>query len=726
MNNNQHITSYANTQRSLNILRLLCFLLMLSVFSLKAYAGKCIHADDFGSGGTAYIYANPTEGNYTLLQDKPSTMQVAPWIDTGVYVRETSAANGESILKGYVSGEWFPWGDPGTESSECGNRECTPAQNDEQICLTEGKILTGDSDNLCKESDGMGLYGLIAIEDHDYYEDPNDLTSALTLPANAFRTFRTGPLKTSDTGAKYFEIKQTQSCSKPVGGAYTCTKDVNSDGQPTLKGGRLYFKIQDRFYLDNAGYYVVNIVSGVYVKNGFIATTIKYYTETLAKVTEVIYAYLTQTSGFVNIVRALLALYIVISSVLFAVGGLKTHYAELVMRLFKVAVIGILISESSWDFFNTYLFNLFTSGSQDIANIIVRSTIYGADEQLRQVFVMPEEDPAISVYDTMLQMLVSAPLHQKIWALLFTETCYMIIVIYICIILVIFGILNSILIYLLAIINMAFMLVIAPVFIPMSLFSLTKGLFDDWLKQLTSTALMIIFIAATLALMVTLIVHNIFGLLAYKVCWETIVLWINADIPIIDLKFWKIMDEAQAGQSLTFTNVIGFLMTALIFHTFMDHIPTIVDTLSGSALQPMSSIYGGALRQWHQSSIAKGIDKAQAKLEARIGAKYETFAEKHLQSDSKLKDIGLKIIRKPLDLTIGGGATSAYRGLWYTGMALERIGEADPGIFEGQQKESFINLDKYMKKPNYEKQYSVPEYKPEKVIEKENAKNKKK
>ncbi|MEK6733582.1 MAG: type IV secretion system protein [Pseudomonadota bacterium] len=79
----------------------------------------------------------------------------------------------------------------------------------------------------------------------------------------------------------------------------------------------------------------------------------------------------------------------------------------------------------------------------------------------------------------------------------------------------------SIIIYLVNIvvlcsIGMAILIYLAPVFVPMALFSPTKGFFDGWLKLLISYALQPMIVAAYIALMMTVFDQAMFGQCAFK------------------------------------------------------------------------------------------------------------------------------------------------------------------------------------------------------------------
>ncbi len=658
-------------------------ILVLVLIPHLAHAAYCVPAGDFGAGGVVSVAANPRDNDLELLQKEPIDKQITPWVDAGLFVSDM-AVNGQIGLKGYVEGEWYPWGlssIPGTEV-ECNLVPCKAGVTQDALCLSNGQRIKGRGQH-CKESQGYGLYGLIALSDAGPQVDPNQLDNAMALPTTMFRTFRVGPLKSLSDKTKYFEMDKTQYFDVAPDGSTRLVTDTNASGQPGLKKGRLYFKILDRYYDDNAGSYTITLVNGVYEKHGFVTDTLNMFKSTLETVKKSIYEYLTQKSKLVPMIRATLMLYIMFSSILFMIGMLKMHRGELVVRLFKVGIIGALISTESWEFFNTYFFSLFSDGAQSIADFIIKATVFSNKDPTQPVFLIPDGSSSLGVYDVILKMLTSAPFHQKIWALLFTEKCYFIPVIYICVVFMLLTILKSILIYLLALVNVAMLVIMAPIFITMALFSLTRNMFDDWLKQLISTGMMLIFLAATLALMVKLIMGNIQKILFYKICWESIWKLVVAGTTWVDIKFWNIQNFAQVDASLTFSNLVSFLLVSILFYTFIEKIPEIVDTLSGAARMPTSQLYGGAMQQWSNSRFATGMDKLMSRPSAQIGAQRELLGE---AVEKKVRD-KFDSMGGPAGAMggmLGGMLGKAISGLPTAPSTLYRMGQgissmADPG-----------------------------------------------
>ena len=173
------------------IMRLLLSLVFVFALSHNATAQNCVPAYDFGQGGTLYVPANPSEESTTslLIHDTPKSSQVGPWVETqlttiGQAVNSNQSNYFQSVVKIYVTGEWFPWGGT-TDLATCTMIDCDPSKTEDSICLSGGMVVDeGDAQvNVpCKLTGGWGLYGLIAKDINGVTYNPNDTDLSLSLP----------------------------------------------------------------------------------------------------------------------------------------------------------------------------------------------------------------------------------------------------------------------------------------------------------------------------------------------------------------------------------------------------------------------------------------------------------------------------------------------------------------------------------------------------------------
>ena len=594
--------------------------------------GACIAANDFGLGGTIYVPANPDEGMTIstatkLLRSNPKKQQIAPWIDSGLYTlgNPPDPKNpNRNNLRLTITGCWNPWGGSveGLQVNDCELLDCSTAKKEDRVCLPGGKVVNRDINKLpCILRDGWGLYGLIAVADSGgkSYSDPNELSAAINLPKSLFRTFRVAPtVKGSKINSSasdelpeyeyYFELDATEICDESG-----CKKDVHREGGEYVMRGRLFFKMQDGYYQDNTGGYNITITNGVYTEKGFIESTIDTFSAQIDKVTKSLYNSMVRNTQLIAIVRTLLLLYVVITGIMFALGTIRASQRELIVILFKFSVVATLISDQSWDFFNTYLFELCKGGAKDIADVIIRSTLFYDGDINSPIYYLPDKSSPLTVYDIVLKMLTKLPVHAKTLSLLFYDwKLYWIPCVYVGFYFIIVSILKSMMLYLLMLIQVALLLIVAPIFIMMLLFKITKELFDIWIKQVIGTAILYIMIAASIALMVKLIFSIIQTLLWFRVCWQTVWKLEILGFTIIDLKFWYPESSSELLMAINPTNFFAYLLIAVIFFSLMDNIPQMVDLLVGQTRGALKNMFDIGMVQWQKSFINHGIQKGRA------------------------------------------------------------------------------------------------------------------
>lgn len=583
----------------------LWFIIMFLLSALVAEAKECVPAYDFGQGSVFEIGSNPKRED--LIFPRPNNKQTAAWTPTNF----TTLGSSKQKLKIRVDGAWGPWGgdlnQTGKEAiKECTLKPCNPSSSAQAPCLDGGYAVIVDQDggNIpCMLTNGWGLYGLIAIGEGEHRKNPNDKNYAKTLPNEYFRTFRVAPLMKDNDGG-YFELDATRQCTLDDTGRTVCKVDTEENGKNTTIKGSLYFKILDSNYEDNVGSYVITVLSGVAGKKGITQEAIEYFTKVMHDVTERIYRGLTGNLGFITMVKAFLLAYVVLSGLLFMLGMLRMHISELIVRLFKLGVVATLVTQTSWEFFNTYLFSFFTVGAQSIATIITKAAFTYSEQYGSGQYILPEDANSVSVFDNVLQMLISPSLHKKIWALLFHKYYIVyLLFIYVCIGILIMAIIRSVMLYIVSIMLVALLLVISPIFIIMILFQLTKQLFDDWLKQLLSNALLLIVVAVAMAIMVNLILNQLESMLYYKVCWDVIWSLKLGSWNLLDIWFWTPDEPNQLDKCLTPLNFFSFLFVCIVFNAFMQEIPALIDSLAVAALMPVSGAYNTMVGRAQQSTL---------------------------------------------------------------------------------------------------------------------------
>ncbi|GFZ82485.1 hypothetical protein RLOatenuis_2950 [Rickettsiales bacterium] len=213
-------------------------------------------------------------------------------------------------------------------------------------------------------------------------------------------------------------------------------------------------------------------------------------------------------TGFAKAVQALLILYVTVYGILFTLGIVQRTQKDLVIMIFKIGVLIQLVDSKSWDFFEDYFFALFTKGFNDFFNIF--STYLGAgsdfaflDSTFGIFFVVP-------TWKLLISLIFAGPVGWVMFAIILWGVFYY------------FGAMFTfIMLYFMAIMGVALLLSIAPIFLSFILFKQTMKLFQNWLKQLLSFIVqpLILFIAlAFINQIMRIILQELFNFSACADC----------------------------------------------------------------------------------------------------------------------------------------------------------------------------------------------------------------
>ena len=118
------------------------------------------------------------------------------------------------------------------------------------------------------------------------------------------------------------------------------------------------------------GYYSGNTLVSDLIYNKIAAPLRKKFNN----ISKIIYNKLTKDPTLKRISKTMLTLYILIYGLLFLVGSIKITIMDIVTRVIKVAIIVVLFSEDSWNFFNNNLFRVLVDGTDYLISNITGVT----------------------------------------------------------------------------------------------------------------------------------------------------------------------------------------------------------------------------------------------------------------------------------------------------------------------------------------------------------------
>ncbi len=319
----------------------------------------------------------------------------------------------------------------------------------------------------------------------------------------------------------------------------TTLQDRNCNTVRLEKGWKIYVKILDRYYLDNAGGYSFEFLSGVqkpsnfgffdYVYNYLKCVLLinenckKHFDSNDPAAAQAMFQNIAEKStSFHNFVLSLLVLFIVISSLLYLFGIIRETKHDMLIRMMKITLVIVLISPGSFRFFYDHFLVLFVKGLEQLISIITNfapnmntggnSNVAQGNEAKLFSFM---EDMFNKFFAYSVWKKFAAFLHYQMWASLL-----MIPAIFIGIVLYFLLCMYAYIIFLSGFMGIAFLVAIMPLFLISILFSPLKSLFEGWIKFCISFCLQSIMIFTLLSLLAAMIMNTFYRQLGFTVCYN--------------------------------------------------------------------------------------------------------------------------------------------------------------------------------------------------------------
>ncbi len=305
---------------------------------------------------------------------------------------------------------------------------------------------------------------------------------------------------------------------------------------------------------------------------------------------------------FQNIVRMLLVIYIAYMGICFMAGISSITQREAVTRTFKIGVVVTLLSPTSWNFFNTYLFNIFVNGMDDLITRIVFSAADLNTLVDNWVCTQAGEErtaiqPVFALFSDVLTKMFSHIVWTRILALLANGLVGFMLGIALLIGVVLYAIclIKVFITYVLCLFAITILLMLAPLFLCFILFNYTKQLFDMWIKQLISFALQPVVLFASLSFFLKMLLAMSKLALHFsicKICWLQLnvfffkICLIHAYAPV-----YFMHSGSSFSASITYlAGVFAFLLIAQSMYFFCSFVVSMTNTLVSFGTQAATNI----------------------------------------------------------------------------------------------------------------------------------------
>jgi type IV secretory pathway VirB6-like protein len=293
-------------------------------------------------------------------------------------------------------------------------------------------------------------------------------------------------------------------------------------------------------------------------------------------------------------------------------GTSELNHSEIMNRIIKIGIIYLFIGETGWDWFNNLVVRFFKNGTDYLAFMMASSFDSSSNHAVSDAIANSDyydKSVLFSSVDNVFSMFFSQAVQKKVSALLFASIFgwVYLIIIYQSFMLYVYSVANAVLLYLTAQVFISILFTLGPIFLIFTLFSQTKEMFDNWLKQLIGFSLQQIFLLTTLAFFNMLMYEVIKLSLGYKICWDEV--WtINIITRITLLSFWTIASLPARTNAQSDVGNIGNPegIPSLFSILFIWVIASLMNKFIGFMTDLAATISGGL----SASSLGKGIADA--------------------------------------------------------------------------------------------------------------------
>jgi len=291
----------------------------------------------------------------------------------------------------------------------------------------------------------------------------------------------------------------------------------------------------------------------------------------------------------------------------YLIGVTESGASDIISKLIKISLIYLFVGPEGWYWFNAIVVKFFKNGTDYLAFVMASSfDTSTALQNAIQNSDFYDKSILFGSVDRVFGIFFSSTVQKKISALLFASIfgwAYLLLIYY-GMLLYVYAVANSVLLYLTSQVFISILFVLGPLFFIFTLFAQTKEMFDKWLSQLISFSLQQVFLLTTLAFFNMMMYEVIKMVLGYKICWDEV--WtINIITRITLMSFWtiaslppRVNSQSDAGNIGNPDGIPSFF-TILFIWVIADLMLKFVEFMTNMA----ASISGGL----KASSLGAGI-----------------------------------------------------------------------------------------------------------------------
>lgn len=281
--------------------------------------------------------------------------------------------------------------------------------------------------------------------------------------------------------------------------------------------------------------------------NQGILTEIETYLKQLVDEAMVkLYNAITGDGRFTSAVTGALTLFIIIFGIAFMIGLVQLTYGQVLVRIFKIAIIVAVTSPMGWSFFNDTAVKFFRDGSDDIIRHVISQTsgmggggggggggsgspVFTELDKIAQNVIKPETIAKV------LAAVTTGPYGLAMGGLMMIATVAFIKLL-----------VDALKTYAISYVARALLFGLAPFFIVFLLFERTKNYFTTWVNAVLNFSLQPVLLFIMLAFMMSLIDQAAKDMLGTEVCWAE---FQGSEGSPNKMQFWRFAQNGQVDPS---------------------------------------------------------------------------------------------------------------------------------------------------------------------------------
>ncbi|WP_341748857.1 type IV secretion system protein [Candidatus Tisiphia endosymbiont of Sialis lutaria] len=368
----------------------------------------------------------------------------------------------------------------------------------------------------------------------------------------------------------------------------------------------------------------------------------------------------TNCSNFFNYIKAVLILYVMLYGAMFLLGMVKINQQDLVIRIAKIAIVSGLMNESTFRFFNEYIFDFITNFSDGIISNMSGYSMFSSTDKISNPFMFLDA--------LMSKILFSKTFAGQVLSLLSMGLSGLIyfVILFISVIIVIITVLRAVAVYIMAFMATALLIGIAPLFLTFMLFDFTRYLFDNWVRFTFRYMIEPVILMAGIIILTQLFTIYLDFTTGYSVCWKCALpikipfpaipglpaIFSNLEILCINWFAPWGMDPRSGMMGLNMQHYIALIIISYGMYGYVEFSGQMVAKLTSTAGPSATSMGQNMSSAMEQGALKKvGLDK-----QGRDAIKQD--ASKRLKDRNKALDKGNKA-RSKIDTKDSDGNNKA-------------------------------------------------------------------